>query len=808
MWDDGADSSQILNSSSLGDVVGGSTYTGGLVGMMNGGIIRNSYARGDVTRSSGATNTAFGAFLGGWYDDQPEVHTSYGTGSVYYAGTSAPTDKGFSGGSITDDANFFDSEASNQSNAIGATAKTTAQMKTMSTFTGAGWDFGSVWGIESGVNDGYPRLLTSSERTLTYAAGAGGTISGTAFQIVSSGSNGTAVTAVPSTGYHFVHWSDNSTDNPRTDTNIASSVSVTASFSLDTFTLAYTAGTGGSLSGSATQTVSYGSSGSFVEAVPSSGYAFSKWSDNSTDNPRTDTNVTDNISVAAVFVDSDAPTISGASATPTESSVSITWNTNEASTSQVSYGLTSSLGSSTAKDSSLVDSHSVNIGSLHACARYFVRLVSEDATSNTATSGISTFSTLGCDTSAIENGGEEAVSVSGGAVSVNTDKGTASLTIPSDFYSSSGTSKEATFQINTLNTENSSSEPSGTSLVADNLFDLLAVSEDDVQITSFDKDITFVVRYGSDAGNSFAEETLDVYRYSVGEWIKQNCTIDTSDHTLTCMLSHFSTYGVFGEETQESVTESASHDAEEDKDTKKSDINSWQAFLYHVSVSSDSCRERVRVEIEGHDFDKHAKVKIGNTLALRVKRISSQRIVASFCLADLLKVKVGNKRSVTVINPDAEADKADKKIDLEKLSFKDEHASSPETALVAVTTPPEEENVSSNMEMVSYSGDGKPNTCSYSVEDGDSLWSIAKQVYGDATAYPLIIRENKERYPDILGGALHIGQSLAFGCDDHSNARQEDAKTASPDQCDATAQENNEPENRKEAHWWNPLSWF
>ena len=44
--------------------------------------------------------------------------------------------------------------------------------------------------------------------TLTYTAGANGTITGTSPQTVNHGADGTAVTAVPNAGYHFVDWSD------------------------------------------------------------------------------------------------------------------------------------------------------------------------------------------------------------------------------------------------------------------------------------------------------------------------------------------------------------------------------------------------------------------------------------------------------------------------------------------------------------------------------------------------------------------------------------------------------------------------
>ena len=137
--------------------------------------------------------------------------------------------------------------------------------------------------------------------TLTYTAGSNGSITGTTPQTVNYGSAGTAVTAVPAANYHFVKWSDSSTANPRTDSNVTASVSVTAQFAIDTFTLTYTAGSNGSITGTTPQTVNYGSAGTAVTAVPAANYHFVKWSDNSTANPRTDSNVTANLSVTAQF---------------------------------------------------------------------------------------------------------------------------------------------------------------------------------------------------------------------------------------------------------------------------------------------------------------------------------------------------------------------------------------------------------------------------------------------------------------------------------------------------------------------------
>ena len=61
--------------------------------------------------------------------------------------------------------------------------------------------------------------------TLTYTAGANGThhrdhpADGELRRRAAR-----AVTAVPDTGYHFVNWSDASTANPRTDTNVTANV--------------------------------------------------------------------------------------------------------------------------------------------------------------------------------------------------------------------------------------------------------------------------------------------------------------------------------------------------------------------------------------------------------------------------------------------------------------------------------------------------------------------------------------------------------------------------------------------------------
>lgn len=92
------------------------------------------------------------------------------------------------------------------------------------------------------VSDGITSVTTTmqitvqpvppSSYTLTYIAGANGSLGGTTQQTVNAGASGAAVTAVALTGYRFINWSDGSTANPRTEVNVTASLNVTAIFAV------------------------------------------------------------------------------------------------------------------------------------------------------------------------------------------------------------------------------------------------------------------------------------------------------------------------------------------------------------------------------------------------------------------------------------------------------------------------------------------------------------------------------------------------------------------------------------------------
>jgi hypothetical protein len=97
--------------------------------------------------------------------------------------------------------------------------------------------------------------------------------------------------------------------------------------------------------------------------------------------------------------DTTPPVISGVAASSiTASGATIRWTTNEASDSQVDYGLTTAYGSTSPLNGSLVTTHSVILGALTGGTTYHVRMLSKDAAANLALSSDFIFATVTVDT--------------------------------------------------------------------------------------------------------------------------------------------------------------------------------------------------------------------------------------------------------------------------------------------------------------------------------------------------------------------------------------------------------------------------
>jgi hypothetical protein len=142
---------------SSGSVIGHDDYVGGLVGYSERTTTRNCYSIGSVT--------GFFMYVGGLvgYKEDGAISNCYSTGSVSGTDSYLGGLVGRNHGSIA--SSFWDVNTSGWPTSAGGTPKTTAEMKTQSTFTSAVWDFigetangtEDIWSICEGTN--YPRFV-------------------------------------------------------------------------------------------------------------------------------------------------------------------------------------------------------------------------------------------------------------------------------------------------------------------------------------------------------------------------------------------------------------------------------------------------------------------------------------------------------------------------------------------------------------------------------------------------------------------------------------------------------------------------
>ena len=140
------------------NTVTGENSVGGLVGENSSSAqISNCYSNSEVN-GSGVFSFDIGGLVG---KNTATVNKCYSTGKVtgdnYFGGLIGNN----TGGTVL--ISFWDTQTSMQPASAGGTAKTTAEMKTMSTFTSAGWNFTTEWQM-FGTN--YPDLQCNTNPAL------------------------------------------------------------------------------------------------------------------------------------------------------------------------------------------------------------------------------------------------------------------------------------------------------------------------------------------------------------------------------------------------------------------------------------------------------------------------------------------------------------------------------------------------------------------------------------------------------------------------------------------------------------------
>lgn len=138
---------------SSGLSITGDSYVGGLGGYTTGSAISNCYSESSVL-----ANVQYAGGLIGFDNSNGSIVNCYSNGHVN-TGSYKGGLVGY-GSSPTATNSFWDNQTSYVGDSYEGTGKSTTLMKTLSTFTGAGWDFVTtpIWKIDAARNNGYPFL--------------------------------------------------------------------------------------------------------------------------------------------------------------------------------------------------------------------------------------------------------------------------------------------------------------------------------------------------------------------------------------------------------------------------------------------------------------------------------------------------------------------------------------------------------------------------------------------------------------------------------------------------------------------------
>ncbi len=172
-------------------------------------------------------------------------------------------------------------------------------------YTGATRSEKNVWGDVT-FTAKFEQIITPIEIfSVTYVAADGGIVEGKTEQKVVRGERSESVTAVADEAYRFIGWSDGESSATRSDVIDADGFTATALFEEIIIKVRYTVasygGKGGKIQGKTEQTVKWKGSAESVTAVAENGFEFVAWSDGYPHATRTDTELTEDLTLSASF---------------------------------------------------------------------------------------------------------------------------------------------------------------------------------------------------------------------------------------------------------------------------------------------------------------------------------------------------------------------------------------------------------------------------------------------------------------------------------------------------------------------------
>jgi len=275
-------------------------------------------------------------------------------------------------------------------------------------------------------------------------------------------------------------------------------------------------------------------------------------------------NVASQVTRTVNIVDTTPPTLISWSldTIPTSAWATIAWQTNEPTSSEVVYGLTTVTDSTTGEQNIAprVTSHSLTLADLRSCTTYHYQIISRDASGNELIDGIHTFTTEGCAwwAQVLEETSTDVIptgtwATGSSTLTLGSGPDLLEIEVPVWYFDTGSWTcgwDGVFFQLKQLQ-----EAPVVTTLwtpwirpVTLKTYDLSAYCNASEQIEEFDQQITVTMSYDNDDVTLFNEEDVRIFRYDTGldSWeILSECSVNLAWNNVTCKTDHFSTFGVF-----------------------------------------------------------------------------------------------------------------------------------------------------------------------------------------------------------------------------------------------------------------------
>jgi subtilisin family serine protease len=246
--------------------------------------------------------------------------------------------------------------------------------------------------------------------------------------------------------------------------------------------------------------------------------------------------------------------------TPVIISKSISWTSQNPSSSQLEYGPTDTFGYTTAQinTSPRVTSHSITLSGLLPCTKYFYRTLSQNADNTIEYGSTQSFiSDLCVGTSSVLSSELKLLnSQAGGAINLDQSatRGV-TLSFPAQFSAQNNVNVQI-LRLEKDKVAQSIGAPANFQLIDPYVYDFKAVLSPTSNLTSFTQDIQVTVRFTTEELSSFNLATVAIARHNGSSWLLlPNCQQLNSPNRITCTTTQFSTFALVAQ-AQTSLTPS------------------------------------------------------------------------------------------------------------------------------------------------------------------------------------------------------------------------------------------------------------